>query len=842
MKSKKNTPDVRAVVERLDSYCRNLIAGAAELAYQEKHAVLAVEHLLLMLFRSDDSKTLDSLTKAGLDHASAKAQIEFFLKKTATVTGLPPALSSDLVDILQDAWLIVSLKNSNGAVDIDSLLNSIFSNDVIISQLAETVPAFKCFSFEKYSTNEMNTSEGVARVAVDSLHGSALAKFTVNLNEQVIIGKVDPVVGRENEISQLIEILMRRRQNNPILTGEAGVGKTAIVEGLVQRICAGLVPDALKSVVIHSLDMGLLKAGAGVKGEIEARLKQIMLEISTSPKPIILFIDEAHTLVGGSSSEHNDIANLVKPELARGTLRTIAATTWSEYKRFFEKDAALSRRFQVVKVNEPSPEDAVKILQGLLPTLQVHHGVYILQSAVSAAVELSSRYIQSRQLPDKAISVLDTACARAVAALSGPAAEQVNLKQHAELLRGQISAIKQELDWNLADSNQLLLLKNDLISIEARLKELSEGNTSSKRDVQKKASRRKEKTVPVHVGPKDIASVVADWTGIPSNQMLTDQSARVLGLESKLENHIVDQSRAVRVICNRLQAYALSLEDPSRPIGVFMLVGPSGVGKTETAHVLANSFFAGDQSITVINMSEYQEAHTVSKLKGAPPGYVGYGQGGVLTEAIRRRPYGLLLLDEIEKAHPDVLDLFLQVFDKGFMEDGEGTKVDFKNTLIILTSNAASDVFDKHLESIRKILPEQTDEQVFELFNRELNQELLLHFRAAFLGRIQVVPYMPLESKSIRRIVALRLALIAQRFKTAYSANVDFSESLVDLIVSRCTSSSLGARLIDQFIASRLLPQLSAYILHCMSVNALPQSTRLDVVNGELALNNFCDV
>jgi type VI secretion system protein VasG len=835
MKNSSNITEIRALVGRLDPLCRQLISESAELAYKKRHAALDIEHLLATMFSSSDVALLAKLSAAGLDLDVANKQLDRALSLASAGSELPPALSSLLVDALRDAWLMVSLKDKDGLVNNATLLAAIVSNKPLLEKLCESLPALRKFSLSIFFASTEGAVNADDLGADEAIHsGSALSRFTVDLNARVAAGVIDPVVGREREISQLIEILLRRRQNNPILTGEAGVGKTAIVEGLVQHICAGLVPQALQNVVIHSLDMGLLKAGAGVRGEIESRLKKIMTEIATAARPIILFIDEAHTLVGGSSGagEHNDIANLIKPELARGTLRTIAATTWSEYKRYFEKDAALSRRFQVIKVAEPSTEEARKILQGLIPALQKHHGVYVLQSAIGAAVNLSSRYIQGRQLPDKAISVLDTACARAVAALSGPAMSLLRLQQQVKLLRVELTATEREVDWGEATQEQGARLRLELKTLEKQLAATTRAEPAIKAKPKKRVKAASIDAIPVRVGPADVASVIADWTGVPSQQMLADQCTTVLGLEQRLAQRVVGQPRAIQLICNRIQAYTARLDDPSRPIGVFLLAGSSGVGKTETAHALADAFFGGDHSITVINMSEYQEAHTVSKLKGAPPGYVGFGQGGTLTEAIRRRPYGLLLLDEIEKAHPDVLDLFLQVFDKGFMEDAEGIKVDFKNTLIMLTSNAGSELF----EQLDCNMPDSGEER--EAFERGLHEHLAKYFRAAFLGRVHVVSFLPLQEENIRRIVLLRLELVRKRYNAVYDTQIDFSETLTNLIVTRCNNRSVGARLIDQFIAENVLARLSSYVLERMAKRLPLKALCVSVVDGEVVLDH----
>lgn len=823
MKKPDGISDVRAIIAKLDTFCRHIVSDGAERAYQRKHEVLDLEHLLASILYSNSREVIARFQNAGLDVAAAGRQIDRAMSAIGTGSSLPPAFAGRLIDVLRDAWLMVSLKGEKDLVDIGTLIAAIVSNPPVFAELCERVPALRRFSLDTFFADAAGAAKGQnpQGASTDNL-GSALSRFTVDLNARATRGEIDPVVGRDAEIAQIIEVLLRRRQNNPILTGEAGVGKTAIVEGFAQRICSGLVPDALKNVVIHSLDMGLLKAGAGVRGEIESRLKELIAEIATADHPIVLFIDEAHSLVGGGAqSEHNDIANLVKPELARGSLRTIAATTLAEYKRFFEKDDALSRRFQVVKVVEPTEEEACRILQGLVPALQAHHGVHILQKTIEESVRLSSRYIQGRQLPDKAISVLDTACARAVSARTGPAIALVSLSQRVDLLRNRLAAVALEVASNEASADDFERARKALDETESAL-----ARAQAKDNLAASAFESSRVTA------DDVASVIADWTGIPSQQMLADQCERGLALEANLLKRVVGQQRAIQAISRRMQAYAAGLEDPGRPIGVFLLVGPSGVGKTETAHALAEAFFGGDQDITVVNMSEYQESHTVSKLKGSPPGYVGYGQGGVLTEAIRRRPYGLLLLDEVEKAHPDVINLFLQVFDKGFMEDAEGVKVDFKNTLIILTSNAASD----SIEKLGQKLPQSNEDN--DDYEQELHSELIHYFPAAFLGRVLVVPFMPLHTDDIQQIVRFKLNLVQQRFNATYAQQVTFGEALVALIVERCQNNSVGARLIDQFIAENVLGGLSRYILETMAEKREIANVVIDVRNGQVAMDH----
>ncbi len=824
------TTDIRSMVSKLDTSCRKIVSDAADLAYRSTHAVLDVEHVLFIFCNANepDEPLLRKLVAAGLDVAAVRKEMNQQFATFKKGDGLPPALSDRLVQALRDAWFEASLVSPPMAVNVEILLRAIVLNEALFARLCHDMPGLRGLSQVTRLSDKAEAKE--AAWDGEKMH-SNLAKYTVDLTARAAAGEIDPVIGRDNEISQVVEILLRRRQNNPILTGEAGVGKTSIVEGLAQRIFAGLVPEALKNVRICSLDMGLLRAGASMRGEIESRLKGIISEVAASEVPVILFIDEAHTIVAGAAGqgEQSDIANLIKPELARGTLRTIAATTWAEYKRFFEKDAALSRRFQTVRVAEPSVPASEDILQGLVPILQKHHGVYIMQSAVEAAVRLSSRYMQDRQLPDKAISVLDTACARAVAALTGPANQEVNLSQRTELLSGRLRALQREHDWTGAGEDEITSVQNELAQVKAQLESTSVGATEATNVV---VTENTPSQVPaVRVASEDVASVIADWTGVPSQKMLSDQYSMVSELEKTLALRVVGQRDAVRIICDRVRAYTAKLEDPSRPIGVFMLAGPSGVGKTETAHALAEGFF-GKGGITVINMSEYQEAHTVSKLKGAPPGYVGYGQGGVLTEAIRRRPYGLLLLDEVEKAHPDVLDLFLQVFDKGFMEDSEGIVVDFKNTLVILTSNAGTEL----LESIDTTVARSPEEQ--EAFLEKLQQALLEHFKPAFLGRTQVVPYYTLSKPELRCIVKMKLDAIRRRFEASYRANLIFDDAVLDSIVAHCASQAIGARWIDQYISENILSRLSTYVLDRLALGQAVTTASVVLSDGRIHIES----
>jgi type VI secretion system protein VasG len=673
----------------------------------------------------------------------------------------------------------------------------------------------------------------------------ALKRFTVDLTEQARSGKIDPVVGRDEEIRQIVDILMRRRQNNPLLTGEAGVGKTAVVEGFARRIAAGEVPPMLKEVSLLALDVGLLQAGASMKGEFEQRLRQVIDEVQSSPKPIVLFIDEVHTLVGaGGAAGTGDAANLLKPALARGTLRTIGATTWAEYKKYIEKDPALTRRFQTVKIDEPSEAKGLQMMRGIVSVMEKHHRVQVLDEALEAAVKLSHRYIADRQLPDKAVSLLDTACARVAVSHHGTPAAVEDCQRRIEALSTELEIVGREraigievLERETKASDQLAKetqrlqelkgvwaaeqkLVDEILALRARLRSASEPLT----DVEQVAARDRLKVlqgelatiqgdnplVLPSVDEQAVASVVADWTGIPVGRMVKDEVAAVLNLAKTLGLRVIGQDHALEMIAKRVQTARAGLENPSKPIGVFMLAGPSGVGKTETALALAESLYGGEHSLITINMSEFQEAHTVSTLKGAPPGYVGYGEGGVLTEAVRRKPYSVVLLDEMEKAHPDVHEIFFQVFDKGFMEDGEGRFIDFKNTLIILTTNVGTDLI-MGMCADPELLPDPGG------IAKALRKPMLKTFPAALLGRIVAIPYYPLSDSMMKRIIRLQLDRIVKRVRENQAIALTYTEDVVSLIASRCTEPESGGRVVDAILTNTLLAQLSLQVLNRLS-------------------------
>jgi type VI secretion system protein VasG len=679
-----------------------------------------------------------------------------------------------------------------------------------------------------------------------------LDQFTVNLTANAKSGKLDPVLGRDTEIRQVIDILMRRRQNNPILTGEAGVGKTAVVEGFALRIAQGDVPPALKNVTLRTLDLALLQAGAGIKGEFENRLKGLIEEVKSSPTPIILFIDEAHTMIGaGGQAGQGDAANLLKPALARGELRTIAATTWSEYKKYFEKDPALARRFQVVKVEEPEEAQCMTMLRGIAASLEKHHKVRILDEGVSAAVRLSHRFLAGRQLPDKAVSVLDTACARLALGQSAtpPAIEDATRQiddfdvqervlsresaagaDHAERLaeirekRAQVAASLAELKERFAKESALV---SRIREIRGQLEEGTGEQEPLRAELEKlnaelAALQGETPMMRVSVDGQIVGEVISAWTGIPTGKMVKDEVQTVLKLEAHLGGRVIGQDHALEGIAQRIRTSRAGLEDPKKPIGVFLLVGPSGVGKTETALALADLMYGGERNLITINMSEFQEAHTVSTLKGSPPGYVGYGEGGVLTEAVRRHPYSVVLLDEVEKAHPDVLELFFQVFDKGSMEDGEGREIDFKNTIILLTSNAATDTMMK-LCADPETMP--TPEGIVKAIKPELNKV----FKPAFLGRLVVIPYYPVRDEALKKIITLKLAKIQKRIQENHKIQLVCDSALIDEIARRCTEVESGARNVDNILTNTLLPEISRQLLSRIAEGQKLESIRVDI-------------
>jgi len=891
---------LKAVITRLSPSCRQCLQQAARLCINNGHREVDTVHLLHELIATPHNDVAQILKFNKVAQQSLLADITDLLDTFAQATGSTPVFSQGLMALLEDAWELASSQHSqsngnNSPLEIRSghillVLLAYERYQSLLKTLPEQLQYIDRFTLkDDYERQCLGSTEGCGstnvnkstnkdtnkdtesspdnstdKQAFSTEHATtqptpALDKYTYDLTAKASADQIDPVIGREFEIHQLIDILIRRRQNNPILTGEAGVGKTAVVEGLAQKIIAGQVPDQLKDVTIRSLDMGLLQAGASVKGEFENRLKQVIEEVQASVQPIILFIDEAHTLIGaGGQAGQNDAANLLKPALARGELRTIAATTWSEYKKYFEKDAALSRRFQVVKVDEPDIDTAVAMIRGLSAKMQAHFGILIDDDALQAAVELSARYISDRQLPDKAVSVLDTAAARV--SLSKTAmpnqldrlqAKGVQLEQHINNLSQQLERIggvdeKEKVSQKIAvldeqrQANQQSIadmtsrwheqrqLNDQLDALNKQLNGKPEDafntNTLSAKErlekqneyqsIEQSLKQIQETHRLIHpvLDRQVIKQIISDWTGIPLNDMAGNEKDHILNLADTLQARVIGQDHSVTAIVKRIHTAKARLDDPNRPQGVFMLVGPSGVGKTETALALSEVLYGGERNLITINLSEYQEAHSVASLKGSPPGYVGYGEGGVLTEAIRRRPYSVLLLDEVEKAHPDVLDLFYQVFDKGVMEDSEGRLIDFKNTLILLTSNVGSSAI---MQACINTHPAVTDFSLpdSDSLKQVINPHLYKAFKPAFLGRLTVIPYYPLTDDALAEIIRLKLDKITGRIRDNYDVPCVIDPEVIELILSRCHEVDSGARNADAIISHTLLPQLAGQLL-----------------------------
>ncbi|WP_137171867.1 type VI secretion system ATPase TssH [Massilia sp. HP4] len=859
--------NLKTLISKLNDTTRAAATRAASICVGLGQYEVDVEHLFLGLIEQPGSDLAAIARQCDISLTGLEADLRREVGRFATGSARTPVFSRHLPLLFEHAWLIASLGTGQPNLIRSSHLLLALLTEPSLAQLAQRAsPLFARFPLDRVKHDLERLTRGSSEVqdaepemsaagtdAASELTRAAtratpaLDQYTTCLTGRARDGKVDPVIGRDMEIRQTIDILMRRRQNNPILTGEAGVGKTAVVEGLALRIAQGDVPDVLKGVEIHTLDMGLLQAGASVKGEFENRLKNVIDEVKKSPHAIILFIDEAHTMIGaGGTAGQNDAANLLKPALARGELRTIAATTWGEYKKYFEKDAALARRFQVIKVEEPDEDTASAMLRAMAPLMEKHFGVRVYDDAITEAVRLSHRYISGRQLPDKAISVLDTACAKvalgqsatpalledctrrierfdarisalnrdASAGFSSPsshgevlaalalqrgsaAAEQEMLQRRWEqeqILAGQIGALRGELE--AADGQGMESGVKDLRALNEKL-----------RGLQGEAP-----LVPVQVDGHTVAEIVAAWTGIPLGRMVKDEIRTVVGLQSMLDERILGQQHASNVVAQRVRTARANLDDPNKPKGVFLFVGSSGVGKTETALALADILYGGERKLITINMSEYQEAHSVSGLKGSPPGYVGYGEGGVLTEAVRRNPYSVVLLDEAEKAHPDVLEMFFQVFDKGVMDDAEGRQIDFRNTIIILTSNAGScQLMGACLNQPPESMP--TPEQLSEL----LRPALMKHFKPAFLGRLAVVPFYPIGDEVLAKIIRLKLARIGARVLDNHRARFEYDEALVDAVLRRCTEVDSGARNVDNVLNGTLLPEIADSVLARMA-------------------------
>ncbi|MGQ3214235.1 MAG: type VI secretion system ATPase TssH [Shinella sp.] len=867
--------DLQSLVGRLNAHCRSSLEGAVGLTLSRTHYNVEVEHWLTKLIEAPDNDVAAILRHFEIDQSRLAADLTKVLDRLKTGNSRSPALTPNVVKWIREAWIYGSLQFGDTSIRSGYLLVSLLGDDALSALARDASPQFARINAETLKTNLLkivsgsseagSSASGGGKAASSSgapaassssgpQSGSALDQYTINLTARAREGKIDPVLGRDSETRQIVDILTRRRQNNPILTGEAGVGKTAVVEGFALKIAAGEVPPALQDVELLSLDLGLLQAGAGMKGEFENRLKKVIEEVKASAKPIIMFIDEAHTLIGaGGAAGQNDAANLLKPALARGEMRTIAATTWAEYKKYFERDPALTRRFQVVKVEEPGDEAAIAMMRGLIPTLERHHGVRVLAEAVEDAVRLSRRYIPSRQLPDKAVSLLDTACGRvAIASHAVPAAVE-DRRRRVDMIDTDLGVLTRETKIGADHARRMTDLNEERVRVSEELAKLEdqwkreqdlvgrirglhdaltatveatesaageqslEGATPEdmKKEVatltsELEALQGETPLMRVTVDGQAIAEVVGNWTGIPVGRMVSNEIKTILALNDKLRERVIGQSHALEAIAETIRTSRAKLLDPRKPIGVFLMVGTSGVGKTETALALADLLYGGEQNLTVINMSEFKEEHKVSMLVGSPPGYVGYGEGGVLTEAVRRRPYSVILFDEMEKAHPGVQDVFYQVFDKGMLRDGEGRDIDFKNTVIIMTSNAGTDLIHRLYADPSK-RPDVTE------LTEAIRPELLKTFKPAFLGRCSVVPYFPLADDVIRKIVALQLNRIRKRFTENYNATLSWDETLVEAIAARCTEVESGARNIEYILSRGLLPRLSSHVLSVMA-------------------------
>ncbi|WP_228896480.1 type VI secretion system ATPase TssH [Pseudoduganella aquatica] len=904
-----------ALFGKLNSLCYRAIESSTVFCKLRGNPYVELVHWLHQILQLQDSDLLRLMKHYELDAAALARDLTAALDRLPRGSTSGIDLSSQLEESVERAWVYGTLMFGEsqvrsghiliGMLKTSSLRNALYGMSAQFQKIKSDDLSEKFASLLKDSPESQMTATDGFQAGGGAAPGEAsgaiapaamgkqeaLKKFTVDLTEQARSGKMDPIVGRDDEIRQVVDILMRRRQNNPILVGEAGVGKTAVVEGFAQRIARGDVPPSLKDVQLLTLDVGLLQAGASMKGEFEQRLRSVIDEVQGSPKPIILFIDETHTLVGaGGAAGTGDAANLLKPALARGTLRTIGATTFAEYKKHIEKDPALTRRFQTVQVDEPSEERAILMMRGVASTMEKHHKVQILDEALEAAVKLSHRYIPARQLPDKSVSLIDTACARVAVSLHATPAEVDDSRKRIEALEtelniiGRESAIGIDIGKRKSDADDLLgaererlagletrwnaerELVDQLLALRAKLRDgalpvegtgsaleagaeavagaemaghkVGNGLTADERaalmeelkGVQAKLSELQGESPLIlpTVDYQAVAAVVGDWTGIPVGRMAKNEMETILKVASLLSQRVIGQDHAMEMIAKRIQTSRAGLDNPSKPIGVFMLAGTSGVGKTETALALAEALYGGEQNLITINMSEYQEAHTVSTLKGAPPGYVGYGEGGVLTEAVRRKPYSVVLLDEVEKAHPDVHEMFFQVFDKGFMEDGEGRFIDFKNTLIILTTNAGTDLI-AGLCKDPDLMPDPDG------MAKALRAPMLKVFPPALLGRIVTIPYYPLSDQMLGQIVKLQLNRIKKRVEARYKIPFNYTEEVVKLVVSRCTEGESGGRMIDAILTNTMLPDISREFLNRMMQGDAIAGVQVDVKDGEFS-------
>jgi type VI secretion system protein VasG len=848
-------------------------------ARNERNRQVDLRHWLFHAVSNQHSDISVTLRALNLDRGRVLKDLDAAIDALDKNVTQDPMISEHLSDALNHAWTYATLFFGEAQIRTGHLLVALLNDKNLRRQVTRFSAVFDQISAEQlgqdnrtlWAESEEETlppmdgsglSTGGAHGEEDGRGGAtALGRFAVDMTAEAERGGMDPIVGRDDEIRQIIDVLLRRRQNNPILTGEAGVGKTAVVEGFAQRLAAGDVPPLLQGTRLHMLDIQSMQAGASMKGEFEQRLKSVIDEVQTSPTPIILFIDEAHTLIGaGGQAGTGDAANLLKPALARGTLRTIAATTWSEYRQYFEKDPALTRRFQPISIEEPSVETCCHMLRGILAPMQAHHGVRISDGAITAAVNLSHRYLPARQLPDKAVSLLDTACARVAVSQSATPARISDIRARIAALEAEIVGKTEGRDLGETEEDRITEAEDEVAALTATLSTLEETFAREKGIVDQVLALRRaiadpddkqndvseiraqmmeqmqaldaaapeDRMIYPHVDAQSVASVISDWTGIPAGRMVQDELEAVLYLADNLRERVIGQDHGLTAIARRIETNRAGLSNPNKPVGVFMLCGPSGVGKTETALALAAELYGGEQNVITINMSEFQEAHTVSLLKGAPPGYVGYGEGGRLTEAVRRKPYSVVLLDEVEKAHPDVHELFFQVFDKGVMEDGNGRQIDFRNTLILLTSNVGTDVIMEMADQGRTTPNMDELELALKPFQLEV-------FPPALLGRIVTIPYFPLGHEVLAGIARLKLAAVEKRLRGAHGAEMVLEAGVIDYIVDQCRDPDSGGRMIDNIITNSILPDLSRQVLSRMVSGAPIGRVTVKVTKGGFA-------
>ncbi|WP_243360648.1 type VI secretion system ATPase TssH [Fundidesulfovibrio terrae] len=857
--------NMKSLLAKLNTFCTNTLHNAAGLTVSRTQYEVTVEHFLLKCLEDQDSDIPTVLRAAGVDSGRLAAGLTDALEDLKTGNSGKPTFSPLLIELLEDAWVVGSVdlgdtRIRSGAVLLAYLARPSFYGSGSYAELLGAVnreTLLKDFWNQTKASSEAQTAAPQGGIpgggAAAGAEGSFIARFCQDFTAKAKAGGIDPVFGRDDEIRQIVDILARRRKNNPILVGDPGVGKTAVIEGLALRIAQGDVPESLLEVTLINLDMGLLEAGAGMKGEFENRLRGVINEVKASVKPIIMFIDEAHTLVGaGGSAGGSDAANLLKPALARGELKTCAATTWSEYKKYFEKDPALARRFQMVKLDEPSVESAVLILRGLRDSYEKSHNVVIRDDAIKTCAEYSDRYIAARFLPDKAIDLLDTSCARVKVNLTAKPPALEDTQRSIQALEREKWAIERDRDNHVVvDEERLAQVGKSIEELTRKAADLQAAWEKEKEAAHKvievrsqireaadadKAKLEKELTradkalkdlqgeapmIQIEVTPDLVAQVVADWTGIPVGKVARDQAATIVNLEERLKKRIKGQDMALDVVTQVIKAAKSGIKNPDQPMGVFLLVGPSGVGKTETGLTLADILFGDERSVVSVNMSEFQEKHTVSRLIGSPPGYVGYGEGGMLTEAVRQHPYSVVLLDEVEKAHPDVLNLFYQVFDKGMLSDGEGKEINFKNTLIILTSNLATDV----IQEMTKDGAQTPYDAVLSAVRPMLSQ----YFKPALLARMSVAPYVSLSPDAMKDIVTLKLNKLARMLLSNNKMKMTYTPKVVDAVAARCTEVETGARNIEYILNGNILPRMSQEILGHMTTGGMPGSVALDV-------------